>query len=94
MAWESSTDILIEGFREKLAKTREDAENLQKKRQIHAQSRIEEIRDRLIFLKRSMDKSKKNRQRSLNTAQEVLASTLKEYCIKGVELVTKGCLIK
>ena len=78
MAWTSSTRTLVEGFQEKLDKTGAEVEEVQRRSRDIASIRLEEMRSRILVLRRVLEKAKKTRNRQLNVMEASVEANMKE----------------
>ena len=76
--WQNSTEILIEGFIEKLKKMKEEVNMINKKRKDNVQTRIEEFQNRLILLHQLIEKAKKEKEKQSEIMETVTGTTLHE----------------
>ena len=77
-AWINSTDILIQGFLQKLKKMKEDVEILKKKRKDTVQNRLKECQNRLIQIHKLIENAKKEKDKQEQIMDAVTRSTMQE----------------
>ena len=76
--WTNSTETLIEGFQEKIHKIQDEIKELQKQRHDNIYGRLDEFQDRLMHLKKLVDKTKKEKIHQLNTMNSITNSNLQK----------------
>lgn len=81
MAWTSSTRTLIEGFQNKLNKTTYDVNDTQKRTRDIASIRLEEMRNRILVLRRVYEKAKKARNKQMDVMQGSVETNMREYTL-------------
>jgi hypothetical protein len=78
MAWTSSTRTLIEGFQGKLEKTSGEVGDVQHRTTDIANIRLEDMKTRILVLRRVFEKAKKNRNKQLNIMEGSVKANMKE----------------
>ena len=78
MAWTSSTRTLIEGFQSKLEKTSGEVGDVQHRTRDIANIRLEDMKTRILVLRRVFEKAKKNRNKQLNIMEGSVKANMKE----------------
>jgi len=77
-AWINSTDILIQGFLQKLKKMKEDVKILKKNRKETVQNRLKECQNRLIQIHKLIENAKKEKDKQEQIMNTVTRSTMQE----------------